>query len=517
LFGSWLWSATFAAQVDRPGPDHVRGVVPLVLLGICLMTALTSAGDKAIAFTAGEVDLLFPGPFTRRQLLFYKLSKSTFAAGLTALILSFALRRYTTLWVAGYVGVLLSLLLVQLLSTALVLLGQSVSERAYTRGRQVVLLAVVLAVVIGVRGVLSGYPLSGPNRVDIPAVIQQFSRSPAGRILLAPFDLFGQTLTAQTVFPDLVKWGAQALLVDLLLLAAVVQLDANYLEAATAASQRRYERLRRVRSGAVLSVNAKATARRRLPQPPFLGGAGPIAWRQLTNAARSSRGLIFVLVILALSMGPFFVAARNPAHPGGRSSDAPFIGLFSTLVWLSIFLASLLKFDFRADLDPMETLKAMPLAPWAVALGQLVAPTVVLSGIHLLLIVAVGMTFEATPGQADMLAVAAALTLPFNLLLFASENLIFLLAPSRPAAVSPGDFQIFGRQIFTLIVRTLVVLFGGLVAAAIGGLAYIVTGRSLAVLTVVAGVVLLAETAALVPVIGWAFDRFDPSVHTPAA
>ena len=180
-------------------------------------------------------------------------------------------------------------------------------------------------------------------------------------------------------------------------------------------------------------------------------------------------------------------------------------------------LASLLKFDFRADLDPMETLKTMPLAPWAVALGQLVAPALVLTGIHLLLIVAVGMTFEATPGQAQMLAVAAALVLPFNLLLFASENLIFLLAPTRPAAVSPGDFQIFGRQIFTLIVRTLVVGFGAGIAAVAGVLTYVAAGRSVAAATAVAGVALLAETAALVPAIGWAFDRFDPSVHTPAA
>ena len=33
IFGFWLWSTTFAAQVDRPDPDSVRGVVPLILLG----------------------------------------------------------------------------------------------------------------------------------------------------------------------------------------------------------------------------------------------------------------------------------------------------------------------------------------------------------------------------------------------------------------------------------------------------------------------------------------------------
>ena len=165
----------------------------------------------------------------------------------------------------------------------------------------------------------------------------------------------------------------------LLLLGVVIKLDANYLEAAAGASQRRYERMRRVRSGAALSATARATARRRLPQPPFLGGAGPIAWRQLTNALRSSRGLLLVLFFLALGMGPFFVAVREPSPavtPGmHQRPDFPFVGLLSTLVWFSVLLASLLKFDFRSDLDAMETVKTLPLAAAAVAVGQLVVPS----------------------------------------------------------------------------------------------------------------------------------------------
>lgn len=516
LFGFWIFSVLVSARYQRPDMENVRSVGPLMLLGICLLTALTSVGDKAVAFTPGEVDFLFPGPFTRRQLLLYKLGKSSLAALLTALLLSFALLRYAGSWAAAFAGVFLILLFVQFLSTTLVLIGQTVSERAYTRGRQIVMIVVIGAAVLGLRGVLARHALTGPERIDLLEVMRQFARSHWGTILLAPFAVFTRALTASGT-AELVKCGLEAALVDLLLLAVVVKLDANYLEAAAGATQRRYERLRRMRAGSLMSIGAGKTGRRRLPQPPFLWGAGPVAWRQLTGALRSSRGLLLVLVLLALIAGPIFVAARATPARSPQSSDAPiFTALFSTLAWLSVMLASLLRFDFRADLDAMETVKTLPLRPWAVAAGQLVAPTVVLTAIHLLLIGAVAATFGDAPGSRAPLFIAAALALPFNALLFAAENLIFLVSPSRPSAVGPGDFQILGRQLFSLVARTLVVLLGAGVAAIIAVPVYLLTGRSFVVLTLVATGVLFVEVGALVPAIGYAYQRFDPSMHTPA-
>src|SRR5579884_39133 len=65
----WLGPAMFAASRQRPAPQRLRDAAPLALLGICVLTIVSSAGDKAISFTPGEVDMLFAAPFTRRQLL----------------------------------------------------------------------------------------------------------------------------------------------------------------------------------------------------------------------------------------------------------------------------------------------------------------------------------------------------------------------------------------------------------------------------------------------------------------
>jgi len=97
---------------------HFRQIAPLVLLAVCLLTMISSAGDKAIAFTPGEVDILFPGPFTRRQLLGYKLLKSALSALLTALLVSIGLMPYAESWIACYAGAYFTLVFIQMLSTA---------------------------------------------------------------------------------------------------------------------------------------------------------------------------------------------------------------------------------------------------------------------------------------------------------------------------------------------------------------------------------------------------------------
>jgi len=511
IFALWLMSIGMAGNRPQPALSHVRAIAPLIILAICLISALTSAGERAIAFTPGEVDFLFPGPFRRRQLLVYKLTKSTIANLLTALFMSVALRRYAPFWLPCYVGVFLSLLFIQFVSTALLLVAQTVTEKAFSRGRKWALAGVAVLVVLGLRGVV------GLGSSDFPALAEQFGATDTGKVLLAPFNVYGQVITAQRIFPDMLEWAAAAVVINAALLAVVVRLDANYLEAAAGATQRRYERLRRIRGGGALAQGTRGTDRRGIPQPPFLFGAGPIAWRQLTNAYRSARGLIVVLLMLAIIGAKLFIPSHAPASFAAREEAGrllPWMGVM--LLVISIMAASLVKFDFRADLDAMESLKALPLHPWAISAGQLVTPVIVLTLVHWALIVAVASTMGHSSDDRLALACLAVMVLPFNCLLFAAENLVFLVFPMRPAAVGPGDFQVLGRQIVTHALRSMMVVIGASVAVGIGVVACRAAHQSLSVLTLVTSAVLLMESAALLPPLALAFDRFDPSRHTPA-
>src|SRR5688500_9665815 len=66
----WLGPALASAfLVPRADPQRTLDVMPLILLAMCVSNLVTSVGERAVAFAPAEVDLLFAGPFTRRELL----------------------------------------------------------------------------------------------------------------------------------------------------------------------------------------------------------------------------------------------------------------------------------------------------------------------------------------------------------------------------------------------------------------------------------------------------------------
>ncbi|MDB5358356.1 MAG: hypothetical protein JWN24_4809 [Phycisphaerales bacterium] len=504
VFLLWLGPAVVVATKTRSPAqqtkiiDRVRTVMPMALLGICIVTAVTSAGDKAIAFTPGEVDQLFPGPFTRRELLAYKLIKSTLAAVLTGLILSLVMLQRAQWWPACFVGVFLSLLFVQWFSIAMVLGGQALGAAAYSRFRKLLMVATGIVVVVGLRTWMA----EGYTRGE--AALARFRDAPAVSIILAPLEPYAQAMTADGA-SALLKWSVYAVMLNAGLLVLVFLLDGYYVEAAMAASERRYAKIQRIRAGSFLSLGVSKTATWRLPALPWFGGAGPIAWRQLTSAGRSARGLLLLLLIVAIGAGPVLTTA-------GHNREIVNV-LFGVLAWLTFLCSSMLNFDFRGDVDLIDTLKSLPLRETSVAVGQLIVPVLLLTTVHALLL---SIAAILLPGQREILFIALVLALPFNAILFAAENLIFLLFPSRPAAVSPGDFQVMGRKFIFLLMKAMMLGVAGAVALFAALLVWIVTGRSLAPAVAAGWLTLAAEAVALIPAIAWAYSRFDPSIHTPA-
>ena len=500
IFSLWLGpSIWLASTTTRTDPQQVRTVVPVFLLLICLMNLVTSAGEKAIAFSPAEVDFLFAGPFTRRQLLAYKLGKSAAAASFASLILSLVLLKHAQLWIACYVGIILTLLFTQFFSTIVMLAIQSVAERAYSRGRKFVLFMAAAMLVIGLMQARAASVGSTPV-----ALINHMRQSPVIRAVLTPFAVFANTLTAPHIYPDLLKWGAATFCVDAAMLWIIFSLDANFMEAGIAAGLRQYDRVRRVHRGGLTAISSNTTIRWHLPPFPWAGGAGPIAWRQITSALRGSRGLLLVLLFGGLVVGPGVLIGR-----GHRDATGP---ITTGLAWLTVFLSSTLKFDFRGDVDQMENLKALPIRPAAVALGQLAAPTLLMTVVHALLLTTAAIL---SPASRAFLITAIFLSLPLNGLLFSVENLTFLLFPSRMATASPGDLQNFGRQAVLFFLKIAILLIAAGIATVCAGGLWMLIGFKLVPLAIVAWIALMLEVAALIPCMALAFIRYDPSADTP--
>jgi hypothetical protein len=231
----------------------------------------------------------------------------------------------------------------------------------------------------------------------------------------------------------------------------------------------------------------------------------------LTTAARSSGRLVFLVLILGIVFGaPILGNLRgegNNALPG----EAVGMVVLGTVLWFTVLFTPLMPFDFRGDVDRMALLKTLPVPAWRLAVGQLLAPVLVMSALHVLTFVGLAAAF---PGTRGWVPVGLAYVLPFNFLLFALENLLFLLFPFRLLHNSPGDFQALGRNVLFLFAKGFALAVVGMLSAVLGVIAYLISGSVLVGVLVPWPAVALAA-AALVPLVALAFARFDVSRDTP--
>src|SRR3954469_23684794 len=229
VVGLWLAPSLWQAMhMPRTGPHVVQALAPVLLLATCLLQAFTTGGDKAIAFTPPEVDFLFPGPFTRRQLLAYKIAKSIAGMAFSATLLSIVLLRHAAHWGQAWAGLFLAMLFLQLVGMAIALAGQSVGERTYTRWRKALLALVLIGVGVAVLPTLA-HEGARPGFFEVAPTLRS---SRVGGVVLAPLEVFGRLFTAETWWTAGLTYAALAVVIDGALLAIVFYLDADYLEAA---------------------------------------------------------------------------------------------------------------------------------------------------------------------------------------------------------------------------------------------------------------------------------------------
>lgn len=505
LTGCWLTSLLFAPMTpDAANLEHVRRFAPLVMLGYCLLTILTSAGDRSLTFSPAEINLLFSGPFTRRQLLGYKIMTATLSTFFASLLFTVLLRGFAPFLGAAFVAILLAMLFLQFFGIAVALISETIGEYAHNARRKLAFL-VVGTLAVGV--LLSvGREAFGLQPREL---LEKAEASPVLQVVLTPFRWFGDTFVAEQLWPDLVQNAALCLLVDLCLLAVVFLLDARYLEAASAASERVYARLERMRAGPAAALStASGSAHFSLGDAPWLGGAGPIAWRQALTAFRNLKGLFFIVVTFAslLVVPLLFKKEETPAD-----TFLPQL-LLGTIFGMSIFLLQLLSFDFRGDIDRMEVLKSLPLSPYQIVLGQLLTPVVMACLLQYGGFLFIG---AAWGGLWTFLALAPLFLVPFNVLLFEVMNLLFLWFPTRMTPTTAGDFQMMGRQM--MLFFAIYVLVGVLAGtpALIGFLVYLLFGQSWVAGLVTCWTLLLGIVLGLLPLLALAFRNFDVARDTP--
>ena len=519
-----------AALLNAPSnPVLYESVGALVLLTILVLAWVIPHQRAALTFTEAEVAFLFPAPISRRGLIQFKLLRSQVAIFFTVLLLTLVTNRFGgRAWVhaAGWWLILSTL--------SLHMLGSSFARtRLMDRGitnwqRRLGVLALVLGLAGGVfvwaRQAMPALDLSSLQDMQaLQDYAQQVLTSGPLPYLIYPMRLVVRPYLAPNALAFVYALGP-ALLLLLLHYAWVIRSNVAFEEASVEASRKMAERVAAVRAGNWQAAQQQPKRRR----PPFKlrptgSPAVALLWKNLISAGQAFTLRVWVsLALVALFASLAF------GHGQANSGVRPVLGMIAAvlIVWSLLLGPQFLRQDFRQDLLLADLLKTYPLRGWQLALGELLAPATVMTGIQwFLLILVVGLFSQPA---ADRLGWPSWLGLAFGAALVAPTlNLITLQIPNAAALLFPAWFQatkgggqgieVMGQRLIFMIGQFLVFIVVLVPAVAIfAGVFFLVKwllGLAAGILlgSIGAAMVLALEAGLGVMLLGWLFQRFDVS------
>ncbi|MCH7688080.1 MAG: hypothetical protein IH899_15605 [Planctomycetes bacterium] len=162
----WFGNVLASILYRDPYPvETIRNWVSVSLMGYALWHVLKVAWkrpEQAIEWSPAEQEIVCCGPFSRKELLTYRLTlvmrTTLFKAVLTSLLLFSDL----LVWAAGFLGLVLALGLLELWRMVLEIATYSISRRAYLMFR-VAVFGVAGAIVLFASATGVAVPLTGPR------------------------------------------------------------------------------------------------------------------------------------------------------------------------------------------------------------------------------------------------------------------------------------------------------------------------------------------------------------------
>jgi hypothetical protein len=531
----YFWWIFFRPDRPRPMANAIPGgesaelLLTVFSLGLALMVAsfwLLGSDKPPLAFTQAEVQLLFPAPMTRRQLVELKLFQAQLAIILSTVVWVVLLGRRDA-------GVLQSGIALWILFTTMHLhrvgaslvrtsaSGHGVAGAKYNRWTLIVLGAVIAAVLWSV---LAAYPSlrAAANGGDLVGALKDLLHRPAIAAVLFPFRL----VLAPILTHSSAEWLSAilpALLILLLHVPWVLRTDAAFEEAAAEAAAKRGEGREAIRSrrGRVRAPRARG-ARTWLPLAPHGRPANAIVWKNIVAIARtvppSTAGMVVAGAVVALVA--MFMIAPN-VHD--TTTVAAILMLFGA-GFLVVAGPLWIRNDLRLDMLRLELLRAYPLTGTSIVRAELVASTVVLTLLQFVLVIAsyfalwrggpMELTLSERTAALFVVIIVAPAVNAANLLV---QNAAALLFPAwvRLGLSRPGGVEAMGQAIvttfgsmlvlgFLLLVPTTLGLIFGLILLAHAGYWGLVPGAALG-----AGLV-FGEIWFITRWLGSAFEKQEP-------
>lgn len=517
---------------------HLTAFGALLLLVVLVLAWVLPSRRAALQFTEPEVAFLFPAPITRRRLIHFKLLRSQTAILLSTFFLVLVFRR--TSYLGGHPLMQAAGWWVILSTLSLHFIGASFArDRLLALGihpnrRRAIALGIVVAVIAACIWWLRGH-VPPPTAADLGGpdeMVRYFGgilqRAPVSWIL-APLTLVVRPYFASDLMSFLGALGP-ALAVVAAHYWWVVKADVSFEEASIDHARSQAERLNAMRAGNWQAAGDRPMKVRADPFPLRAKGSVATAflWKNLVALGPFFR-LRTWLILLGVVLG--FHAWAIGTGLDRRIYTAISVGALGLGGWFLVIGPMFMRHNLRLLVTHFDLLKGYPLRGWQVVLGSLTTPILIMAAIEWLVVVfaapGIGMSGRGAALASSVLgsgALGIALILPplTGLMLGIPVAATFWFPAWIDNSGARGHgIEVVGQRLIFFAGYFIVLLVSVLPAVICGGLAafavHWLAGTTAAVLssTVVAGIILGAEFAALVWWLGERFEQFDLSRELP--
>jgi len=447
-------------------PELLRTQVSLVALVLTLLSFSTALAHRGLFLPREEIERLFSAPVRRSELVRYRLLTNSVRSLLGGTIVGLIFMRAMPIPALAFVGIVLGMLTLPVLHQLVAILLGRLERRLARRLKRLgslglyglLALGVLVMVLVITDVTLDDLPVVGrAYHVLVESNDGDVLAHPLVALATAPFEPWARMIAATSPSAFL-GWFAVCFAICILLAEVTARLPIDFRELSLETAASVAARIRRVRrgGGAAAGRASRRTAGWRVPWLFGRRGAGAVAWRKTAAILRKAKGTLWVST-LVLGLVTFLSKAIGGVHAQAFAGPLLIAG-FGTL-----YLCAGLRFDFRDDLDRMETIKAWPVAQsrlfFAMLLPQVGLVSALLMAAVVLRALLAGTFHPVTVGVVGLLPLVVFAWV-------ALDNAVYLFAPIRFVPGQEGALQNVGRGFLLMLFRMVLLAVAGLVATA---------------------------------------------------
>jgi hypothetical protein len=344
--------------------------------------------QRGLLFEPADIEFLFTSPFTRRQVLAYRLASNYFFAFAQSIVFWIVFATHLTYPLTAAACLALFQIACFHVATAAAIFAGTISEELHYRLRWMMLGAFFFVTALYLR-------LAWDLRI-----VPRFLVAPVSQILFYPAVLTSDIANAPALHRltwanSHVPWQTDALWHTALYLGGfaigallscwvLLKQKGEIFEPALETTARHAERRSRIEQGRRADLVKSGTESYKLPRIPKFGSIGAIIWKNLVVARRSKRELLWVGGFAFIYTGFTFAllylyhyySQKAPVPPPANETSGFHIGVASFLASLTFFLQRMVPFDFRRDGHHLLNFRVLPISSLGLTCAELGVPTV---------------------------------------------------------------------------------------------------------------------------------------------